>query len=88
MELARWLISLLTLKTLLLKVLLHYPQLPADTMLTSYLRSDFDPEDIDNGAQSSDEESGEDDEVNTGREHYEKVGYVYMGICTSWYQRR
>ncbi|CAG8947502.1 unnamed protein product [Penicillium salamii] len=35
---------------------------------------DFDPEDIDNGAQSSDEESGEDDEVNTGREHYEKVG--------------
>ncbi|CAG8064034.1 unnamed protein product [Penicillium olsonii] len=34
---------------------------------------DFDPEDIDNGAQSSDEESGDDDEVNTGREHYEKV---------------
>jgi protein AATF/BFR2 len=42
-------------------------------------RPDFDPEDIDNGAQSSDDDdSGDDGEVNTGREHYENVGYVNM----------
>ncbi|KAJ5780117.1 hypothetical protein N7457_005277 [Penicillium paradoxum] len=35
---------------------------------------DFDPEDIDNGQQSSDEEGEDKDEVTTGREHYETVG--------------
>jgi protein AATF/BFR2 len=37
-------------------------------------RIDFDPEDIDNGQQSSDDEGGSDGEVNAGREHYETVG--------------
>ncbi|KAJ5123839.1 uncharacterized protein N7515_007664 [Penicillium bovifimosum] len=35
---------------------------------------DFDPEDIDNGQQSSDDEGGSDGEIDAGREHYEKVG--------------
>ncbi|KAJ5822405.1 Apoptosis-antagonizing transcription factor C-terminal [Penicillium robsamsonii] len=35
---------------------------------------DFDPEDIDNGQQSSDDEDEDKDEVNTGREHYQTVG--------------
>ncbi|CAI7654577.1 unnamed protein product [Penicillium glandicola] len=35
---------------------------------------DFDPEDIDNGQQSSDDEGEDNDEVNAGREHYETVG--------------
>ncbi|CAP86852.1 rRNA-processing protein bfr2 [Penicillium rubens] len=35
---------------------------------------DFDPEDIDNGQQSSDDESENEGEVTTGREHYETVG--------------
>lgn len=37
---------------------------------------DFDPEDIDNGQRSSDEEGESEDEVTTGREHYETVGFV------------
>jgi protein AATF/BFR2 len=41
-------------------------------MLTCYI--DFDPEDIDNGARSSDDEDGDQDEVSAGREHYENVG--------------
>ncbi|KAJ5205170.1 hypothetical protein N7472_001618 [Penicillium cf. griseofulvum] len=35
---------------------------------------DFDPEDIDNGQQSSDDEDEDKEEVNTGREHYQTVG--------------
>ncbi|KAJ5973106.1 Apoptosis-antagonizing transcription factor C-terminal [Penicillium vulpinum] len=35
---------------------------------------DFDPEDIDNGQQSSDDEGEDQEEVNTGREHYQTVG--------------
>ncbi|OQE34716.1 hypothetical protein PENCOP_c016G02878 [Penicillium coprophilum] len=35
---------------------------------------DFDPEDIDNGQQSSDDEGEDKEEVNTGREHYQTVG--------------
>ncbi|KAJ5554751.1 hypothetical protein N7535_007197 [Penicillium sp. DV-2018c] len=35
---------------------------------------DFDPEDIDNGQQSSDDEGGSDGGIDAGREHYEKVG--------------
>ncbi|CDM37091.1 hypothetical protein DTO013E5_9332 [Penicillium roqueforti] len=35
---------------------------------------DFDPEDIDNGQQSSDEEGEDKEEVTAGREHYETVG--------------
>ncbi|MBZ6431244.1 MAG: hypothetical protein LBE64_09130 [Acinetobacter pittii] len=48
------------------------------SMLTS--RSDFDPEDIDNGQQSSDDESENEGEVTTGREHYETVGCVKIGV--------
>ncbi|KOS44192.1 hypothetical protein ACN38_g4923 [Penicillium nordicum] len=35
---------------------------------------DFDPEDIDNGQQSSDDEGEDNEEVTTGREHYQAVG--------------
>ncbi|KAJ5375825.1 Apoptosis-antagonizing transcription factor C-terminal [Penicillium concentricum] len=35
---------------------------------------DFDPEDIDNGQQSSDDEDEDKEEVNAGREHYQTVG--------------
>ncbi|OQD61936.1 hypothetical protein PENPOL_c014G05506 [Penicillium polonicum] len=35
---------------------------------------DFDPEDIDNGQQSSDDEGEDNEEVTTGREHYQTVG--------------
>ncbi|CAG8897124.1 unnamed protein product [Penicillium egyptiacum] len=35
---------------------------------------DFDPEDIDNGQQSSDDEGEDEGGVTTGREHYETVG--------------
>jgi protein AATF/BFR2 len=41
-------------------------------MLTSYL--DFDPEDIENGGQSSDDEDVEKPDENAGREHYQAVG--------------
>jgi hypothetical protein len=47
-------------------------------MLTS--RLDFDPEDIDNGQQSSDDESESEEKVTTGREHYETVGCVKTGV--------
>jgi uncharacterized DUF497 family protein len=43
-------------------------------MLTSYL--DFDPEDIENGGQSSDDEDVEKPDENAGREHYQAVGLV------------
>jgi protein AATF/BFR2 len=49
-----------------------YGSLMETFILTCYI--DFDPEDIDNGAQSSDDEDRDQDEVNAGREHYEKVG--------------
>lgn len=52
-------------------------------MLTS--RLDFDPEDIDNGQQSSDDEGEDNEEVNTGREHYQAVGCV-KNRCI-WYQQ-
>ena len=47
-------------------------------MLTSPL--DFDPEDIDNGQQSSDEEGEDNEEVTAGREHYETVGCVKICV--------
>ncbi|KAJ5519485.1 Apoptosis-antagonizing transcription factor C-terminal [Penicillium expansum] len=40
---------------------------------------DFDPEDIDNGQQSSDDEGEDQEEVNTGREHYQTVGRAALG---------
>lgn len=54
-----------------------HPEIPSGTghgMLIC--RKDYDPEDIDNGQQSSDEEGEDQDEVTTGREHYETVGCV------------
>lgn len=48
------------------------------SMLTS--RLDFDPEDIDNGQQSSDDEGEDNEEVTTGREHYQTVGCVKIGV--------
>lgn len=42
--------------------------------LTAYL--DFDPEDLEHGGQSSDDdEAGKPTDVDAGREHYEAVGY-------------
>lgn len=48
------------------------------SMLT--LRLDFDPEDIDNGQQSSDDEGEDKEEVTAGREHYQTVGYVKICV--------
>lgn len=39
-------------------------------------RLDFDPEDIERGGNSSDEEADEKD-ASAGREHYQAVGLVY-----------
>lgn len=35
---------------------------------------DFDPEDLDRGADSSDDEAGKQSDLNAGREHYQAVG--------------
>lgn len=40
------------------------------------LMLDFDPEDLDRAAESSDEEAGKQSDVNVGREHYQAVGLV------------